>query len=252
MRTSGILMHISSLPSSGGIGSMGPEAYAFADFLQASGMRIWQVLPIGPTGYGESPYQSSSVFAGNPLLIACDALREEGLLDYTDDEEFRPEDPETVDEKYYVSDAMLDYFMGVNQRPSKFPRKERFLANINRKNQDIANSVTTNAGQRPTDNFAKAKENWNPTIIEDFYRNRPIREYKDSAPTLRSERSGLKVTEENRIRKLTPKECWRLMGFDDEDVDKAKKVNSNTQLYKQAGNSIVVNVLEAIFSVLLK
>lgn len=50
-----------------------------------------------------------------------------------------------------------------------------------------------------------------------------------------------------RIRKLTPKECWRLMGFDDEDFEKAEKVNSNTQLYKQAGNSIVVNVLEAIF-----
>ena len=97
MRTSGILLHISSLPSSGGIGSMGPEAYAFADFLQASGMRIWQVLPIGPTGYGESPYQSSSVFAGNPLLISCSALRDEGLLDYTDDEEFRPDNPEQVD-----------------------------------------------------------------------------------------------------------------------------------------------------------
>ena len=54
-----------------------------------------------------------------------------------------------------------------------------------------------------------------------------------------------------RIRKLTPKECWRLMGFDDKDVDKASKVNSNTQLYKQAGNSIVVNVLEAILSNLL-
>lgn len=157
-----------------------------------------------------------------------------------------------VDERYYVSDAMLDYFMGVNQRPSKFPRKERFLANINRKNQDIANSVTTNAGQRPTDNFAKAKENWNPTIIEDFYRNRPIREYKDSAPTLRSERSGLKVTEENRIRKLTPKECWRLMGFDDESFDKASKVISSTQLYKTAGNSIVVDVLMAIFKELFK
>lgn len=51
-----------------------------------------------------------------------------------------------------------------------------------------------------------------------------------------------------RIRKLTPKECWRLMGFDDEDFEKAEKVNSNTQLYKQAGNSIVVNVLEAILS----
>ena len=97
MRTSGILLHISSLPSSGGIGSMGPEAYAFADFLQASGMRIWQVLPVGPTGYGESPYQSSSVFAGNPLLISCVRLREEGLLDYTDEEEFEPADPEKVD-----------------------------------------------------------------------------------------------------------------------------------------------------------
>lgn len=54
-----------------------------------------------------------------------------------------------------------------------------------------------------------------------------------------------------RIRKLTPKECWRLMGFDDEDFNKARKVNSDSQLYKQAGNSIVVNVLEAIFKEML-
>lgn len=54
-----------------------------------------------------------------------------------------------------------------------------------------------------------------------------------------------------RIRKVTPRECWRLMGFTDEDFDKAQKVNSNTQLYKQAGNSIVVNVLEAIFKEML-
>ena len=97
MRASGILMHISSLPSSGGIGSMGPEAYEFADFLQASGMTVWQVLPVGPTGYGESPYQSSSVFAGNPLLISCERLREEGLLQYGDEEEFAPEIPDAVD-----------------------------------------------------------------------------------------------------------------------------------------------------------
>lgn len=61
----------------------------------------------------------------------------------------------------------------------------------------------------------------------------------------------VKEIEELRIRKLTPIECWRLMGFDDEDFDKAQKVNSDTQLYKQAGNSIVVNVLEAIFKELL-
>ena len=61
MRSSGVLMHISSLPSPGGIGSLGSEAYAFADFLQAAGFGIWQVLPVGPTGYGESPYQASSL-----------------------------------------------------------------------------------------------------------------------------------------------------------------------------------------------
>ena len=97
MRASGILMHISSLPSPGGIGTLGREAFDFADFLQASGFRIWQVLPVGPTGYGESPYQSGSVFAGNPLLISCRTLREEGLLSYSDDEEFVPADPEKVE-----------------------------------------------------------------------------------------------------------------------------------------------------------
>ena len=97
MRSSGVLMHITSLPSPGGIGSLGREAYAFADFLQASGFRIWQVLPVGPTGFGESPYQSTSVFAGNPLLISCRTLREEGLLSYTDEEELNPADPEKVD-----------------------------------------------------------------------------------------------------------------------------------------------------------
>ncbi len=97
MRRSGILMHISSLPGPGGIGSLGKEAYAFADFLKASGMAVWQVLPLGPTGYGESPYQSSSVFAGNPMLISCAALREAGLVVYDDGEEFTPDDPERVD-----------------------------------------------------------------------------------------------------------------------------------------------------------
>ena len=97
MRRSGILMHITSLPGPGGIGSLGKEAYAFADFLKASGMAVWQVLPLGPTGYGESPYQSSSVFAGNSMLISCAALREAGLVAYDDGEEFTPDDPERVD-----------------------------------------------------------------------------------------------------------------------------------------------------------
>lgn len=74
------------------------------------------------------------------------------------------------------------------------------------------------------------------------------RVYTDNSPTLRSERSGLMTVENRyRIRKLTPLECWRLMGFSDEDFHKAEAVNSNSQLYKQAGNSIVKNVLMAIF-----
>lgn len=107
MRSSGVLMHISSLPSPGGIGCLGAEAFEFADFLQASGFTIWQVLPVGPTGYGESPYQSTSVFAGNPLFISCRTLRDEGLLTYQDEEEFVPADPEKVDYEAVRKNKMM-------------------------------------------------------------------------------------------------------------------------------------------------
>ena len=80
MRKSGILMHISSLPNPYGIGSMGKCAYDFVDFLEAAGQAYWQILPLCPTGYGDSPYQSFSTFAGNPYLIDLDMLIEEGLL----------------------------------------------------------------------------------------------------------------------------------------------------------------------------
>ena len=73
-------MPISSLPSQYGIGSFSKEAYDFVDFLQAAGQKIWQILPLCPTGYGDSPYQSASVFAGNPYFIDLEELIEEGLL----------------------------------------------------------------------------------------------------------------------------------------------------------------------------
>jgi len=79
-RSSGILMHISSLPSKHGIGDFGPEAYRFVDFLHDSGQKFWQILPIGPTSYGDSPYQSLSTFAGNPFFIDLKALHKSGLL----------------------------------------------------------------------------------------------------------------------------------------------------------------------------
>ncbi len=83
-RAAGILLHPASLPSKNCIGDLGPRAYQFVDFMQASGARLWQVLPLGPTGYGESPYDSPSAFAGNTHLISLDLLAEKGFLQESD------------------------------------------------------------------------------------------------------------------------------------------------------------------------
>jgi 4-alpha-glucanotransferase len=80
-RASGILLHPTSLPSPGGIGDFGSSAYAFADFLASARQGLWQVLPLGPLGFGDSPYSSTSAFAGNPLLISLDRLADRGWID---------------------------------------------------------------------------------------------------------------------------------------------------------------------------
>ena len=80
-RSSGVLLHISSLPSAGGIGDMGPEAHRFLGFLAEAKQHVWQVLPLGPTGYGNSPYSSSSAFAGNPFLISLEFLADWGWVE---------------------------------------------------------------------------------------------------------------------------------------------------------------------------
>ena len=134
------------------------------------------------------------------------------LKDMLDDE---------VDEKFYLSNK------GVNRLLNAFTAVAREVSEI-----ELIDD--TNLGFNPT-----------PKI------------YTDYAPTLRAGRYGLKVKECDemnnlKIRKLTPKECWRLMGFDDEDFYKAEAVNSNTQLYKQAGNSIVVDVIEKIYEKLFE
>lgn len=232
-----------------------------------------------------------------------------------------------VDEKYYLTDKTVAGYLRHTRRHEKRGNGFKFEPT---NGDTVAHTVSTRAGGRPTDNFIKVAGrldikgqdqikrvydisgvsptlstmqggNRQPKIVEDFYKSRKPRVYDETSPTLRSERTGLKVAEpsivasrgrdpENpsdrtpgnprleqrlepkfdgttntittvqkdnyvatpyRIRKLTPKECWRLMGFDDTDFEKAEKVNSNTQLYKQAGNSIVVNVLEAILKKLL-
>ena len=106
MRESGILMHITSLPGPYGVGTMGKQAYEFVDFLHEAGQRCWQILPLTPTGYGDSPYQSCSTFAGNHYLIDLDTLIWEGLLEKSD--------VEGID--WYWSETKTDYGRLYNNR----------------------------------------------------------------------------------------------------------------------------------------
>src|SRR6476619_7072177 len=96
-RSGGILLHPTSLPGPYGIGDLGPQAYYFVDWLASTGCKLWQVLPLGPTGYGDSPYQCFSAFAGNPYLISFDALLGEGLLAQDDFAEMPNFDDSLVD-----------------------------------------------------------------------------------------------------------------------------------------------------------
>jgi 4-alpha-glucanotransferase len=95
-RQSGILLHPTSLPGNFGVGSIGNEAFEFIDFLYESGQKLWQILPIGPTGYGESPYQCFSSIAGNPILISLEKLVEDGLLDKSDIDGYECKNEKTV------------------------------------------------------------------------------------------------------------------------------------------------------------
>lgn len=97
-RTSGVLLHVSSLPGSYGIGKLGVAARRFVDFLASSGCRYWQICPVGPTGYGDSPYQSFSSFAGNPYFIDLEPLLEVGYIE-----------PETLRELAALDPAWVDY-----------------------------------------------------------------------------------------------------------------------------------------------
>jgi len=124
-RACGVLLHPTSLPGRFGIGDLGAEAYHFVDFLDAAGQSLWQILPLGPTGYGDSPYQCFSAFAGNPLLISLERLVEEGALS----------DNEIADPPAFPLDAVdfgpvISYKIGLLQRAagrflSQAPRQQR-------------------------------------------------------------------------------------------------------------------------------
>lgn len=154
-----------------------------------------------------------------------------------------------VDEKYYISEKMINGFIKHNENHKQ--KGTGFIWKPKSEN-DIASTLRANAALCPTDNTIKCVQEGNLQGGKwDKINESCRRVYSENgiSPTIHTCQGGNtepKVMTKFRIRKLTPKECWRLMGFNDEDFEKAEKVNSNTQLYKQAGNSIVVNILEAI------
>ncbi|MDR0273593.1 MAG: 4-alpha-glucanotransferase, partial [Clostridiales bacterium] len=107
-RASGVLVHPTSFPSIYGMGDLGAGAYAFIDFMKAANQKLWQVLPLGPTGYGDSPYQSFSSFAGNQYLISPDELRKQGWLTDCDLEDVPWFDPRSID-----FGSVIGYKMGL-------------------------------------------------------------------------------------------------------------------------------------------
>jgi 4-alpha-glucanotransferase len=133
-RAAGVLLHPTSLPSRFGIGDLGPCAYRFVDFLEQAGQRWWQVLPIGPTGIGNSPYQPFSSMAGNPLLISLEMLRDEGLLTPEDLEDY-PVLSEKAVEYYRVGRAkhkLLDIAFGRFRETLKNNEAFAFFEQANR------------------------------------------------------------------------------------------------------------------------
>jgi 4-alpha-glucanotransferase len=130
-RSSGVLLHPTSLPGPYGIGDLGPAALEFVDLLASAGQRVWQVLPLGPTGYGDSPYQCFSAFAGNPLLISLERLIEHGLLTESaagDRHHFQPGDvdfPAVIAHRRALWPHVLDRFDVTSDTPMR-DRFERF------------------------------------------------------------------------------------------------------------------------------
>lgn len=125
LRSSGILLHISSLPSPYGIGTLGKEAYRFADFLKAAGQSYWQMLPLGQTSHGDSPYQSFSTFAGNPYFIDLDMLVENGLITAAD----------IAGEYWGTNESYVDYGTQYNSRYSVLRKayingREKYAADL--------------------------------------------------------------------------------------------------------------------------
>lgn len=158
-RSSGILLHPTSLPGNFGIGDLGPQAYKWVDFLVQTGCALWQILPLGPTGYGDSPYQCFSAFAGNPVLISPEKLLEEHLL-FEEDLNERPE----------FSSAQVEFGKVI---PWKIAMLDRAFNNFKKGASTIL--------QQEYSNFKELHREW----LEDFSLFMAVKEANVGAPWIK-------------------------------------------------------------------
>lgn len=183
MRASGVLMPVSSLPSRYGIGCFSKEAYEFVDCLERAGQSKWQVLPLGPTGYGDSPYQPFSTFAGNPYFIDLDMLVEEGLLFKEECEQLQwGGDPRFVDyERIYFSKNEI-----LRKAYGRFDADDKFYA------------------------FCKKEQEWlEPYLSVPCYQGQPERCTVDNL----AGRTRKVIPKKCRIRKKSWKKRWNTTSF---------------------------------------
>ena len=142
-RASGLLVHPTSFPSLFGIGDLGSEAYEFIDFMESAKQHLWQVLPLGPTGYGDSPYQSFSTFAGNHYLISPNLLVKEKYLAFTDIENIPYFDPNSVDYGPVIEYKMDLYRRAFAQyKENATDRQKKAHADFEKKNKDWLDDYT--------------------------------------------------------------------------------------------------------------
>ena len=190
----------------------------------------------------KSTHQAGSVYDENGLAPTLDTMQGGWRQPCIEEKSFVQNKYEKfIEEKGYVPEMFNPY----NEKEVKdvAPTQSTYCGSM-------TSSATVLIKNNTKQGYLEATDG-NGCYIQNIDRKRGTVQ-KEMIPTLKTSPDIGCVVSDLRIRKLTPKECWRLMGFDDEDFEKAEKVNFNTQLYKQAGNSIVVNVLEAIFKNLLK
>ncbi|BDU51309.1 4-alpha-glucanotransferase [Haliovirga abyssi] len=172
-RSSGVLLHATSLPGKFGIGTLGKEAYQFVDFLIKSNQKLWQTYPLGPTGYGDSPYQCFSAFAGNPLLISLETVVEDGLLTNSDLE---------TNEKF--DESKVDFGKIIN---FKFPILKKAFDNFSNGSFELE--------KIKFETFVKKNSNW----LDDFSLFMSLKEHFGGKPWIEWD-NDIKLREENALR----------------------------------------------------